>query len=126
VSTFSSAAHSFCGIAHLGRAVSLCAILAHCGPPAWTGGIHAQLAWSPRGVRVIAVPSDGSAAKAGLLPDDRLLSIDGRPVAGLTDVQVQERLAGEVGSFVTLTLLRDGSQIELKVERMPYERDKRP
>lgn len=125
MSTFSSAAHSFCGIAHLGRALALCGILAHCGPPGWTGGIHAQLAWSPRGVRVIGVPSEGSAAKAGLLPEDRVIAIDGKPVLGLTDVQVQEKLAGEVGSFVTLTVERDGSQLDLKIERVPYERDKR-
>src|SRR5687768_16675755 len=29
-----------------------------CGGPAWPGGIHAVLAASPRGVRVVEVPAD--------------------------------------------------------------------
>lgn len=124
MSTFSSATQSFCGIGHLARVLSLCAFLAHCGPPAWTGGIHAQLAWSTRGVRVIAVPEDSAAAKAGLLPDDRIVAIDGKSIADLTDVQVHDRLKGEVGSFVTLSVLRGEMPIELRIERMPYERDK--
>lgn len=124
MSTFSSAAQSFCGIGHLARLVTLCAFLAHCGPPAWTGGIHAQLAWSKRGVRVISVPPDGAAAKAGLLPEDRIIAIDGKPLADLTDVQVHEKLKGEVGTFVTLRVLRAETPLEVRIERVPYERDK--
>ncbi len=39
----------------------------------------------------------------------------------MTDLQ---RLQGEVGSFVTLGVLRGETPLELKVERIPYERDK--
>lgn len=124
VSTFSSLAHSFCGIGYLARVFSLCVILAHCGPPTWTGGIHAHLAWSERGVRVISVPEGSAAAEAGLLPDDRIVAIDRKSIANLTKVQVHERLQGEVGSFVTLGVLRGETPLELKVERIPYERDK--
>jgi len=124
VSTFSSSTHSFCAIAYLARAVALCAFLAHCGPPVWIGGIHAQLAWSPRGVRVLAVPAEGAAAEAGLLADDRLLAIDGKPIAGLNDKDVQQRLSGDVGTFVTLTVKRAESTLDLRVERVPYRRDK--
>src|SRR4051812_42171978 len=84
----------------------LWAILAACGRPSWAGGIHANLAWSPRGVRVVEVPSEGPAYQAGLLPDDRLLSVDGHPVAGLSQGQVHELLTGEVGSQVELVVLR--------------------
>src|SRR3954452_7066599 len=82
--------------------LALWAILAACGRPNWAGGIHANLAWSPRGVRVIEVPSEGSAHQAGLLPEDRLLSIDGQPIAGLSQEQVHRLLTGEVGSYVNL------------------------
>ncbi len=124
MSTFSSAAQSFCGIGHLARMVALCAFLAHCGPPAWAGGIHAQLAWSKRGVRVISVPPDSAAAKAGLLPEDRILAIDGKSIADLSNTQVHDRLKGEVGTFVTLRVLRAEMPLELRIERVPYARDK--
>ena len=100
----------------------LWAILAACGRPSWAGGIHANLAWSPRGVRVVEVPSEGPAHQAGLLPDDRLLSVDGRPVAGLSGGQVHELLTGEVGSQVELVVLRGEETLRLQVERTPYGR----
>ncbi len=121
---FSSSAHSFCAIAYLARAISLCGFLAHCGPPAWAGGIHAQLAWSPRGVRVLEAPPEGAAAGAGLEPDDRIVAIDHKPIAHLTDQQVHERLSGDVGSFITLTVVRAESTLDLRIERVPYKRDK--
>ncbi|HEY6876422.1 MAG TPA: PDZ domain-containing protein [Polyangiales bacterium] len=94
--------------------------LSACGPPTWRGGIHALLAWSPAGVRVVEVPPDSPAARAGLLVDDRLVTIDGRPVAGMTLEQVQQRLSGEVGSTATLEVLRGDRELELFVSREPY------
>ena len=105
--------------------MGLCGLLVHCGPPAWAGGIHAQLAWSKRGVRVVSVPDEGSAAEAGLQPDDRLLAIDGKPITKLTGEEVQERLTGDVGTYVTLTVLRAETRLDLRIERVPYVRDKR-
>lgn len=100
----------------------LWAILAACGRPSWAGGIHANLAWSPRGVRVVEVPSEGPAYQAGLLPEDRLLSVDGHPVAGLSQAQVHELLTGEVGSQVNLVVLRGEETVKLRMQRTPYGR----
>jgi membrane-associated protease RseP (regulator of RpoE activity) len=94
--------------------------LMSCGPPAWRGGIHALLAWSPAGVRVVEVPSDSPAERAGLRGDDRLITIDGRPTEGMTSEQVQDRLSGEVGSTVTLEVLRGDKELELYITREPY------
>ncbi|HEX5656361.1 MAG TPA: PDZ domain-containing protein [Polyangiales bacterium] len=91
-----------------------------CGPPAWRGGIHAYLAWSPSGVRVVEVPPDSPAGKGGLLAEDRVLTIDGRPTEGMTSEQVQDRLSGEVGSTVVLEVLRGDKELELYVTREPY------
>lgn len=102
--------------------LALWAILSACGRPAWAGGIHADLAWSPRGVRVVEVPSDGAASQAGLLPDDRVLAIDGQPTEGLSAVQIHQLLTGEVGSFVELVVLRGEETLKLRVKRMPYGR----
>lgn len=100
-------------------------ILVACGRPAWPGGIHALLAWSPRGVRVVEVPPDGPAQAAGLEPGDRLIAIDGLPVEDQSLEEVQRRLAGEVGSFVELVVVRGTRSLELRVERVPYRKGSR-
>ena len=96
--------------------------LAACGPPPWRGGIHAQLAWSEQGVRVIEVPPEGPAHRADLRPGDRIVAVDGVPVAGRDSVAVQGLLSGEVGSRATLEVLRDGRTLTIPVQREPYAR----
>jgi carboxyl-terminal processing protease len=91
-----------------------------CGPPSWAGGIHALLASSPRGVRVVEVPEGSPAAKAGLAVDDVIVAIDGKAVKGLTGAQLHDLLMGEVGSDVTLRVDRAGSPHDLRVTRAPY------
>ncbi|MHB8872540.1 MAG: S1C family serine protease [Myxococcaceae bacterium] len=41
----------------------------------------------PRGVRIVEIGRDTPAADAGLRPDDLVLSVDGRAVAGIDDLQ---------------------------------------
>lgn len=71
-------------------------------------------------MRVIEVPPQGPAARAGLRANDKLLRIDGEPVAGLSAEQVQRLLAGEVGSTAEVEVLRDGARRTLAIEREPY------
>ena len=99
----------------------LCVVLAHCGAHSWPGGVHAVFGWSESGVRVAQVPEEGPAAQAGLREGDRLLAIDGVPVAGLSSQEVQERLSGEVGSIAVLRIERDGETREVRVQRAPYK-----
>lgn len=94
--------------------------LGGCGPTTWTGGVHAQLAWSERGVRVVEVPPDSPAERGGLRANDRLLSVDGQAVAGLSAERVQRLLAGEVGSTARLQVLREGETKMLAIKREPY------
>jgi carboxyl-terminal processing protease len=63
---------------------------------------------SPDGdLRVIA-PIDGSpAAQAGILPRDRILSINGVPTKSLSLDEAAERMRGPAGSLVTLTVLSE-------------------
>lgn len=104
--------------------LALCTLLAlaSCGPPTWQGGIHAHLAWSPEGVRVVEVPPESPAERAGLRTDDRILSVDGKEVTGLPIEKVAKLLSGEVGSTARLLVLRDGDRVTLEVARAPYVR----
>jgi carboxyl-terminal processing protease len=76
---------------------------------------------SPRGLRVVRVPTDSPAAKAGLLEGDFIVAIDDRSIAGLSGKQLHELLTGEVGSPVRLRVTRDGSEHEIAVTRAPYD-----
>jgi hypothetical protein len=97
-----------------------CLQLASCGPAAWTGGVHARLAWSPRGVRVVDVPSGSPAERGGLRAGDQVLRVDGHQVSGLSADEVHKLLAGEVGSIARIEVLRDGAQQTLQIGREPY------
>jgi carboxyl-terminal processing protease len=87
------------------------------------GGIHARMGYSESsGLRVVDVPPGGTAATAGLIEGDLITFIDGEPVSEMDMSEVVERLRGPVGSHVTLAIVRDGEELELDVERQPYER----
>lgn len=65
------------------------------------------------------VPPTLAAGRAGLMPGDELLLIDGRDVRELDERGVHRALLGSVGDPVKLTLLRDGRVIRVTVRRSP-------
>lgn len=73
-------------------------------------------------VTVLAVAARGPAAKAGVQPGDRLVSINDTAVAGLTVRSVELRLAGEKGSKVRLQFER-GPRLEPDTFRVTVKRD---
>jgi carboxyl-terminal processing protease len=60
---------------------------------------------------VLTYSRRSSAEKAGVLPGDRILRVDGIPVAGMTSKSIALRLAGEKGSRVVVGLER-GPRLE--------------
>ncbi|HEX6644279.1 MAG TPA: S41 family peptidase, partial [Gemmatimonadales bacterium] len=60
---------------------------------------------------VLNVSRGSPAEKAGVQPSDRILRLDGAPVAGLTAKAIALKLAGEKGSRVRL-LLERGSRLD--------------
>jgi carboxyl-terminal processing protease len=97
--------------------------LAACGGGAESmGGIHARMAFSESGLRVVDVPEEGPAHEAGLREGDRIVSVDGAPVRTLNMVEVVERLRGRIGSSVRLEIVRDGEIEEIEVRRAAYQR----
>lgn len=60
----------------------------------------------------------GPAERAGLKAGDRLVAVDGEPVAAMMEADVRERLRGPAGTLVSLTVDRDGgTQRRLSVRR---------
>lgn len=69
---------------------------------------------------MVEVPPDSPAARAGLLADDVLVAIDGRPVTGMSPRAIHELLTGEVGTNVVLKVERGRENIDVSIERAPY------
>jgi len=61
------------------------------------------------GYITVVSPYEGTPAfRGGLLPNDRIIAVDGQPTNGLRIMEVSERIRGEKGKPVTLTVERQG------------------
>ena len=88
----------------------------------WKGSVGAVLGKDNRTGRVFVrdAPPGMPAERAGIRPDDEITAIDDVPVGKMTPEQVHEKLAGDVGSKVKLTVLRPGdAPRDVLVERGP-------
>ena len=74
------------------------------------GGIGVTLDYSNKRVRIASVLAKGPAEQGGIKSEDEITAVDGAPLAGLTNIQVVEKLRGQVDSLVRLTLARTGVQ----------------
>lgn len=74
--------------------------------------------------------SEGLAAeRAGLLPGDELVMIEGRYVRDLDAKEIRALLRGDVGSFVRLTVVRGEEVRHVRVERralLDVKKEERP
>ena len=66
------------------------------------------------------MPPDSPAARAGLRVDDEVLAIDDRDVADMDLEEVIERLRARSAPW-SLQLRRGDEELELEVERGPYQ-----
>ena len=71
-------------------------------------GIGVNLRADTAGATIASVYPATPAARAMLRPDDRIVAIDGTPLAGSTAAQIGALLRGPQGSTVTLTIARPG------------------
>jgi len=80
-------------------------------------GITITVTEDQSGFTVQEVTPGGSAEEAGILVGDKLIAVSGESVAGLDITAVSDRVRGEEGTTVLLTMLRDGNELEFTVER---------
>ncbi len=79
------------------------------GPGLELGGIGATLQPSPEGVRLANVFPGDPADRAGLHAGDRLVGIDGQGTDGMSLADILQRLRGQAGTSVGVSVRRDGT-----------------
>ena len=81
------------------------------------GGIGSLILQQNNQVMISEPYENLPAHKAGLKAGDIILKIDGESCEGKTTAQVSERLRGQAGSRIKLTIERNGKQIEKTLKR---------
>ncbi|MBI5525382.1 MAG: PDZ domain-containing protein [Deltaproteobacteria bacterium] len=78
-------------------------------------GVGLELAVRGGAAEVVSVIAGGPAEEAGLRQGDRIVKIDGEPVAGLTLADVVAKLRGPAGSQVMLSLRQEAGKSDTVV-----------
>ena len=80
-------------------------------------GVSVQTTLVENGLRVIRALKDSPAEKAGILAEDVITKIDGESVTEIGYQAASEKIKGESGSTVILTILRGEEILEISVVR---------
>lgn len=70
------------------------------------GGIGARLMPDSMGVKVVQVFRNSPADKAGVRNGDIITAVNGKDVSGLTSDDIVQKIKGEIGTSVTITVFR--------------------
>ena len=80
-------------------------------------GITVSLREDGQGFDILLVTQGGPAEEAGLLAGDIVTAVDGESIADLGANDAKNRIRGEAGTTVDLTVLREGEAMTFTVER---------
>lgn len=80
-------------------------------------GIGVELTRQDDSFVVVRTLAGGSAEQAGMLPGDRVMLIDGRPLTGVTLGDVVMRIRGAPGSQVTIAVERGQQRLIIVMRR---------
>lgn len=80
-------------------------------------GIGAQIDQADGWLMIVSPLEDTPAFRSGLMAGDRVVSIDGESTFGLSIDQCIDRLTGEAGTPVALTVERDRERLEITIIR---------
>ncbi|MBQ3022764.1 MAG: S41 family peptidase [Clostridia bacterium] len=84
-------------------------------------GIGVTINENKDGVVILSVFENGPAYKAGMMPYDYIVGVDGADVRGKSSEEIRELIVGEKGTEVKVTVLRAGKEIELTCIRDTVE-----
>ena len=84
-------------------------------------GITIQLTEESQGLLVVDVTRGGPAEEAGILVGDTLVAVEQTRIAGMSTTEVRNLVRGEEGTWVSMTLSRDGREETFSVERRRIE-----
>jgi carboxyl-terminal processing protease len=82
-------------------------------------GIGASVNTTDGWATIVSPLDESPALAAGLLPGDRILEVDGQTTMGEDLDETIERIIGEEGTTVTLTIEREGEQLTVPIVRRP-------
>lgn len=80
-------------------------------------GIGIEMGLRDGYVRVLRTLPDNPAKKAGVLAGDIIYKVDGEEVYSLSTDEIAKKVRGETGSEVTLTVVRNGKELDFKMKR---------
>lgn len=73
------------------------------------GGLGIRISSSKEGLITVVTPIPGTPAwKMGILPEDKILKIEGKDATNITLDEAVEKMRGKPGTKVTITILREG------------------
>ena len=74
------------------------------------GGLGIEITMENGVIKIVSPIDDTPAAKAELQPEDYIIAVDGEPILGMALSDAVDKLRGEVGSNVTVTIQRDQNE----------------
>ncbi len=80
-------------------------------------GVTIQVTEDNSGFLITKVTEGGPAEEAGLLAGDRIIAADGQDVTALDVNETKRLVVGDEGTFVDITVNRDGQELTMQVER---------
>lgn len=84
-------------------------------------GIGVTYSLREDGGLISSVMEETPASKAGILPGDKLVAVDGKSILGLSNADVKAMVTGDAGTKVVLTILRDGQSFDVEVIRQKID-----
>jgi carboxyl-terminal processing protease len=80
------------------------------------GGLGIEVTMEEGIIKVIS-PMDGTpAAKAGILANDQIIALNGEQIQGVSLDEAVEKMRGDIGTPITLTILRKGVEKPLDIK----------
>lgn len=84
-------------------------------------GVYVNYSEEYHAIKILSVMKDSPAAQAGIKVGDLVIAVDGESVGELGYYIVLDKVKGEEGTDVQLTILRDGQEINVTATRRKVE-----